>query len=140
MLKLLLIALVLLFCMACNDGTLAEPDAKAAYDLWQSKNIHNYSIDQVYSCFCVNRGQTVRITVRADTILNLVNISGDSVIYSAGYFTIDSLFGIINHSEYDSLVIRYNAKYGYPEFLDINPQDHPADGGVLYVTSNLQIQ
>ncbi|MEJ2103702.1 MAG: DUF6174 domain-containing protein [Ignavibacteriaceae bacterium] len=82
----------------------------------------------------------MRITVRADTIFNIINIEDNSVVTNPYYYTIDSLFGIIQYSEYDSIVIKYNSTYGFPEFLDINPQLHPVDGGVLYETNNLQIR
>jgi len=48
------------------------------------------------------------------------------------------LFGIIKNPNGDSLVVRYNSIYGFPEYLDINPQQHPVDGGALYETSNLR--
>ena len=90
-------------------------------------------------CFCLNAGELVHITVRSDTISSVIKISDTSIVTYPIYFTVDSLFGIIRNSKFDSLVIRYNKKYGYPEYLDINPQLHPVDGGVLYETSNLQI-
>jgi hypothetical protein len=31
--------------------------------------------------------------------------------------------------------VRYNEEYGYPEYLDIAPQQHPVDGGFSYETS-----
>jgi hypothetical protein len=49
------------------------------------------------------------------------------------------MFAIIRMSTTGSVVVTYNATYGYPETLDINPQLHSIDGGVLYVTSNMQI-
>ena len=51
----------------------------------------------------------------------------------------DSLFAIIRNSKGHSLIVRYNVQYGYPEYLDVNLQVHPVDGGYLYETSNLQI-
>lgn len=140
MIRITFIFLVLLFCTSCQEKQVSEPDTKTPYELWRSKNLHNYSIDQVRSCFCTDAGQSVRITVRSDTIYNIINISDNSIITSPFYLTVDSLFGIIKNSENDSLVIEYNSTYGFPEFLDINPQLHPVDGGVLYKTSNLQIQ
>jgi hypothetical protein len=131
---------VLLFFASCQDDQLSGPDWRIPYELWHSKNIHNYSIDQVRNCFCPGRGDSVRITVRADTIFNIINIEDNSVVTNPYYYTIDSLFGIIQYSEYDSIVIKYNSTYGFPEFLDINPQLHPVDGGVLYETNNLQIR
>jgi hypothetical protein len=81
----------------------------------------------------------MRITVRSDTVAQIKRVSDASVITFPYYLTIDSLFGIIRNSKTDSLVIRYNDQYGYPEYLDVNPQLHPLDGGVLYETSNLQV-
>jgi hypothetical protein len=81
----------------------------------------------------------MRITVRSDTVARVINVSDASVVTVTYYLTIDSLFGIIRNARTDSLVIRYNNQYGYPEYLDVNPQLHPVDGGVLYVTSNLQV-
>ena len=139
MIRVFLFVLILLFFTSCKKEQAAEPDTKTPYELWLSKNLHNYSIDQIRSCFCPDAGQSVRITVCSDTIISIINISNNSIITSSYYFTVDSLFGIIKNSENDSLVIRYNDIYGFPEFLDINPQWHPVDGGVLYETFNLQI-
>ena len=82
----------------------------------------------------------MRITVRSDTISSIIRVSDTSVVTNPFYLTVDSLFGIIRNCETDSLVVRYNKQYGYPEYLDMNPQLHPVDGGVLYETSNLQIR
>jgi hypothetical protein len=94
-------------------------------------------------CFCPDGGETMRITVRSDTIALVTRLSNNTVLSSpsSGYYcTIDSLFGIIRYSKNDSLVITYDSLYGYPGKLDINPQLHPIDGGVLYITANLQIR
>ena len=112
------------------------------YDQWKSMEIHNYTIDQTRSCFCVDGGQPMRLTVRDDTLNMVVRISDGTLLSSDAsrwYRTIDSLFGHIRNRGGDSLIVRYNAQYGYPEHLDINPQWHPVDGGVLYTTSNLRI-
>jgi len=132
--------LVLLLSASCKKENVTEPDLTTAYELWRSKNIHNYSVDQIRSCFCPDAGKTVRITVQSDTIFSVINISDNTLLSNPYYFSVDSLFGLINKSMNDSLVIEYNADFGYPEFLDINPQLHPVDGGVLYETFNLQIR
>jgi len=139
MIKLYLMIFVFLCCIACNKEQVSEPDPQTSYELWRSQNLHDYSIDQSRMCFCINAGELVRITVRSDTIYGVIKISDTSIVTYPIYFTVDSLFGIIRNSKADSLVTRYNTQYGYPEFLDIDPQLHPVDGGVLYKTSNLQI-
>ena len=83
----------------------------------------------------------MKVTVQSDTIFSVKKLSDSALIsypYSKQYLTIDSLFGIIHNSKTDSLVITYNSQFGFPEKLDINPQQHPYDGGVLYETYNLQ--
>jgi len=82
------------------------------------------------------------VTVRADTVASVQRLSDGTQLPQAAskpYLTVDSLFGLIRYAHGDSLVIRYNPHYGYPEQLDINPQLHPVDGGVLYETSNLRV-
>jgi hypothetical protein len=123
--------------LSCNHTT--QPYALSPYEQWRALNLHDYTIDQSRECFCIGAGVTVRLTVRADTIASVVKLTGTDTMFSQYYYTIDSLFGIIQHGTHDSLVVRYNSQYGYPEFLDIDPQMHPVDGGALYQTSNLQV-
>ena len=135
------IGILLLGLLGCKDQA-TQPLPLDPYERWRSYGLHEYSIDQARMCFCLQGGQEMRITVRSDTIASVINLSdGSTVSYpiSKYYLTVDSLFGIIRNSRTDSLVITYNETYGYPETLDINPQLHPVDGGVLYKTSNLLI-
>ena len=69
--------------------------------------------------------------------MNVVRVSDSSAVTYPFYVTIDSLFEIIEGDEYDSIVVRYNEEYGFPEYLDVDPQLHPVDGGYLYETGNL---
>jgi len=113
-----------------------------SYQRWRSYNLHDYTFDQVRTCYCAENGQTVRIMVRSDTVALVTRLSDDSTIpppASTAYLTVDSLFGIIRNPGADSLVAAYDSTYGYPKKLDINPQQHPVDGGVLIENSNLQI-
>jgi hypothetical protein len=126
-------------CAACNHEQASQPSPQTPFDLWQSFKLHEYTVDQIRSCFCPHAGEEVRIMVRSDTIYRMTLISDGSVVSYPYYVTVDSLFSIIQNSKTDSLVVRYNAQYGYPEFVDVNPQLHPMDGGYLLETSNLQI-
>jgi hypothetical protein len=131
----LLIPVILL--LSCKQAT--QPAYQSPYEQWRALNLHDYTIDQSRECFCINGGEAMRVTVRADTVASVKRISNDTVISKDWYYSIDTLFWIIQHGTHDSLVVKYNSRYGYPEFLDIDPQMHPFDGGVLYQTSNLQI-
>jgi hypothetical protein len=133
------LGILLRCCAACKKEQVSEPIQQTPYGQWQSLNLHNYTIDQSRSCYCPQRSELLHITVRSDTIFRVMRISDNSIETYPFYITIDSLFGIIRNSKTDSLVIRYNTQCGYPEYLDVNPQLHPVDGGFLYETSNLQI-
>jgi hypothetical protein len=82
------------------------------------------------------------MAVRSDTITSVRKLSDGSLVpypRSRQYLTVDSLFGIIRNPGSDSINVTYDTTYGYPDMVDINPQQHPVDGGELYQTSNLQI-
>jgi hypothetical protein len=130
--------ILLLLSFSCDSDNVTGSSDDEYFQLWKSHNIHNYTIDQIRSCFCPLGGVPVRVTVRSDTVYSTIRISDNEVITNYHYLSIDSLFGIIRNLKEDSLVVKYNTHYGYPEYLDINPQLHPVDGGVLYETSNLQ--
>jgi hypothetical protein len=135
-----LITILVLIIIGCEDQK-TLPLSSTQYEQWRSYNIHNYTIDQIRYCFCINGGEKMKITVRADSVYQVMRLSDSTIISnpnSKQYLTIDSLFGIIKNSKTDSLVVTYDSKYGFPDKLDINPQQHPYDGGVLYLTSNLQ--
>jgi hypothetical protein len=137
----MIIGVLMISISSCKKEVVSpQPTWETPFQQWQSLNPHNYTIDQRRSCFCPGGGELVRITVRHDTIARVVRISDTSVITYPFYCTIDSLFAIIHHVKADSMVIRYSSQYGYPEYLDVDPQAHPVDGGFLYETSNLQIR
>ncbi|MFA6979106.1 MAG: DUF6174 domain-containing protein [Ignavibacteriaceae bacterium] len=138
MIRSFILLLLLLGCTSCKKESVSEVLPQTPYESWRSQNLHNYSIDQVRTCFCPDGGVVVRLTVKSDLIFSITKVSDGSLVTSPYYYTVDSLFGIINNPKGDSLVIKYNAKYGFPEYLDINPQQHPVDGGVLIESSNLQ--
>ena len=137
-----LITIFFLFIIFGCEELTNTTDFPTQYMQWRSYNIHNYTIEQARYCFCPDGGQKVQITVRADSVFSVMRLSDLMIIpytNSARYLTIDSLFTIIENNETDSLVVEYDSIYGYPTKLDINPQLHPIDGGILYETSNLRI-
>ena len=137
----ILIVTVSCILISC-DELIDIPFSATSYDLWRSFNLHDYTIEQVRYCFCPDAGEKVKVTVRSDSVYSVMRLSDSAIIpypTSKLYLSIDSLFGIIQNSKGDSLVVTYDSKYGYPNKLDINPQLHPVDGGVVYETTNLQI-
>jgi hypothetical protein len=139
--KVLLLICLLVCFISCKKEDVTQPSSDP-FEKWASYNIHNYSVDQTRSCFCINGGEKIRLVIKSDTIYSATKLSDGTILLPGSYSvyrSVTSLFGYIKSSK-DSMVIRYNEKYGYPEYLDINPQLHPVDGGALYETVNLQIQ
>ncbi len=138
-LLLLLLLLLLLCSLSCKKEMTTQP-SPTPRQKWQSFAIHDYSAVQTRSCFCIHGGEKMRITVLSDTIHSVMRISDGYALpcsESKAYMSIEQLFEYIDHSQ-DSLIIKYNDHYGYPEMLDINPQLNPVDGGALYETTDLQ--
>ena len=125
--------------LACKKSPSTQPVVQGPLELWRSLSLHDYTVDQRRWCFCPHAGETVRIGVRSDTIAGIMRLSDTTAVTYPFFLPVDSLFAIIDRSTTDSLVVRYNAQYGYPEFLDVNPQAHAYDGGYTVETMNLQI-
>jgi hypothetical protein len=125
------------------DEQLSQPGTLDPYQQWSAKGIHNYTIEQTNICYCVKGGAKMLLTVHADTITQVMQMSDSTILpFSEAKFyrSVNDLFSIIRNPGKDSLLFRYNAEYGYPEMLDINPQDHPVDGGVLVESANLRVK
>ena len=139
----LLFSALVLCWFACQKDHSTQPVQSTPYEQWKSFNMHDYTIHQTRRCFCVYGSLMMKIAVQSDSISSVVNLSDSNTILPSSfswYLTIDSLFRIIqNANKTDSMVVVYNSQYGYPEKLDLNPQLHPVDGGILYETSNLEI-
>ena len=132
--------LLLVILIGCKEQT-NQPSSLTPYEKWRSFNIDSYTIEQVPTCFCADGGVKMKLTIHSDSVYSVMNLSDSTVVptqVAKQYLSIDSLFGIIRNSKTDSLVFTHNALYGYPEKLDINPQQHPVDGGALYETSRLE--
>ena len=83
----------------------------------------------------------MEVTVHSDSVYSVMNLSDSTMLPESmlrSFHSVDSLFGMITKHQDDSLRVSYNVLYGFPDTLDIDPQLHPVDGGILYVTSNLR--
>jgi len=136
------ISILLLLLAGCEDQGSQPPGWLLPYEQWKISGLQNYTIDQTMICYCITGGQTMRLVVRSGLMTSVTRLSDSAQMsppISSYYRTVDSLFGIIRNPGSDSIVVTYNSQYGYPERLDINPQSHPVDGGVIYETSNLRV-
>jgi hypothetical protein len=137
-------AIILLLVLASIAGCehASAPQPQNPLDRWKAVGAESYSIDQQRVCFCLEGGSIMRLDVRGGNVVRVLRLSDSTDVLppmSNYYLSVDSLFGVIRARQYDSIVVRYNATFGYPEFMDVDPQLHPVDGGVLYETTNFRI-
>ncbi len=140
--RLHLLLIVAIACGACKDES-TSPRPSDPHARWRSFNIHNYSVVQTRGCFCPRGGEPMRITVNADTVVSVVSLWDGtqlSPVEASAYYCIDTLFAAVEHFAGDSIVVRYDPTFGYPAHVDIEPQLHPVDGGVVYETTGLRIR
>jgi Family of unknown function (DUF6174) len=136
------IGILIVLLSGCEDYGSQPREILVPCGRWPANGFQNYTIDQARECYCISSGETMRLVIRSGVIISVTRVSDHAQIspeMSRLYMSVDSLFAKIRNPGPDSIVVTYNSCYGYPERVDINPQDHPRDGGVLYVTSNLQV-
>ncbi|MGE5351753.1 MAG: DUF6174 domain-containing protein [Acidobacteriota bacterium] len=140
--RLIFLLIPLLIAAGCNKEQVLQSDENDSYAKWSSYGYHNYTVDQTRQCYCINGAEAMKVVVRNDTVMSVTRLSDNKELSHSEarwYMPVDSLFKKILNPGHDSIVVSFNLKYGYPEKVDINPQLHPVDGGVLYLTSNLRI-
>lgn len=140
--RLILLLIPLFIAAGCSKEQVVQSEDRDSFVKWSSYGYHNYTIDQVRQCYCVYGADAMRVVVRDDTVMSVTRLSDNKELsYSEAklYMPVDLLFKKVLNPGQDSIVVSFNSEYGYPEKVDINPQLHPVDGGVLYLTSNLRI-
>jgi hypothetical protein len=133
---------IVLIVVGCSDRGTEPPSWSKPYEQWKSNNIADYTINQTRICECLSGGQTMKVAVRSGVITSVTRLSDTALMsppISNVYLTVDSLFAIIRSHNPDSIAVRYNSQYGYPDRLVINPQGLPFDAGVIYETSSLVV-
>lgn len=144
----LLLAIPLFLAAGCKKEQAVQPEDNGpkslaeSFDKWNSYGYHNYTIDQIRQCYCPNGAEKMKVVVRNDTVMSVTRLSDNKELsYSEArwYMPVGSLFKKLQNPGQDSITVSFNAVFGYPETVDINPQLHPQDGGAIYFTSNLRI-
>ena len=136
--------LIIVVLSSCNKAT--EPNSEVISDpqsRWQAYGLKNYSIDQQLNCFCVNGGRWVKVVVKDNQVVNVVDVSNDSSLVMnqwAQYKSVDQLFTIIRSINKDSVAlfrVEYDSTYGYPKSFYVDPSSHIADEEYGYNSNNL---
>jgi hypothetical protein len=130
---------------APDHGLLADhsgiPDPEQR---WEAYVITDYSMLQSRTCFCVDGGKKFLITVRSGRIAGIVDPADGSVLPQArwgAFMTVPELFALvrsIDPTNVASLQVSYDARYGYPVRVFVDPSTHIADEEYGFETAIVQ--
>ena len=111
---------------------------------WEAYALEDYSMLQARTCFCVDGGRRFLISVRSGRITGVVDPADGSVIAQdrwGAFMTIPDLFALvrsIDTTNVASLQVSYDARYGYPVRVFVDPSFHIADEEYGFETAIVQ--
>lgn len=125
---------------SCRDNGIDEDHSNIAdpFVRWRAYNFKNYSLTQTLLCYCVDGGMPVRVTVRGNHIVNVVEMATGNALPQShcGFFkTGDELFEIARRVNPDSVaqfIVEYDKRYGLPTTLYIDFDEGVVDEEVGY--------
>jgi len=97
-----------------HSGSIKLPEAKL---LWQSKGFSDYHMDERLSSFAVDDAW-YRITVRSDTVYEVMNLRTGIVIENARFFTVEGLFLYLDQVDSNYLDVSFDPDFGFPDNLN----------------------
>ena len=143
--KIILITLIFILA-ACSAG---GSELSRNQEKWQDANITHYRFELSIGCFCAFRDQMpLTIEVRDGQIVHMATVDGTLVLdtdqnyeFYAPHATIDLLFAEINsavNEGADSVTVTYDATYGFPTEIAIDPSQEIADEEMYYSISGFE--
>jgi hypothetical protein len=108
---------------------------------WDAYAIADYSMLQARDCFCIDGGKKFLVTVKSGNITSIVDPTDGSVLARdrwGAYKTIPDLFALvqsIDPAKVASLQVSYDARYGYPLRVFVDPSSQIADEEYGYETA-----
>jgi len=131
---------------SCADGGV-EPDYSSIADpkaRWQAYGITQYTIEQILDCFCPYGGIPIKVNVRNSQVFKVYQAGNGFRLpdaYWGQFRTIDGLFDVVDSVNPDSVSVfnvSYDARYGFPTIIFVDPNDMVADEEYGYRTSTLE--
>ena len=122
-----------------DHSDIADPYAR-----WQAYHLTSYVIDEQHSCFCAYGGEVCRVCVRDNKVIDVIKKSDGTSIFAQmpqTFKTVDELFALassINPDSVASVVIQYDARFGFPKLISVNPRLQIADEEYAYYTQNIE--
>jgi hypothetical protein len=129
-----IVLLFLIFFFACkkesNEIYLQSLSLNQNYELWKSKNITEYIIEESVNCECINVGTRFIIKVKDNQIIEIKNKETGEALsteYWGQFKTIEQIFQYLlslNLNQLAGFYAEYNEQFGYPKcfFIDFNKE------------------
>lgn len=143
------VLIFLIFLVASLAGC-ASPN-RQAYEknlaLWKSQSINHYRFDLNIGCLCPWRSMMpVAVEVQNGTLLSMTASNGGDITPYLDTFrphaTVESLFdtvdAAISKGAYQ-LTVQYDAKYGFPASIAVNPSKLIMDDETGYHVTNFEV-
>ncbi|MCG2589503.1 DUF6174 domain-containing protein [Rhodohalobacter sulfatireducens] len=132
-------------CDSISDGRKGD-NFRTNLNLWKEQSVENYSFEFSKFCYCGGLFNPSIIVVKTDTIHAVLDPeTGEPLrdpqtdelvfpMYSESFRTINELFDIIENARQkaDKLIVEYNKKTGYPEYIEIDFIKEAIDDEVTY--------
>ena len=130
--------------VSCTESTDPGPRLSGdAYARWKSHNITHYTIEESRNCFCPSGGKWVRVEVRNDSVLGVVDIANDTLVsqmFAQQCKSVDQLFAVIASIDTHAVAsfeVCYDSIHGYPVSFFVDPDSRIVDEEYGYSTRNL---
>lgn len=130
----------------CDSPSEPELDLLHARAKWAANAPPSYSYTVAQYCFCLPEwiGPVV-VVVRDGVVESRTYVATSAPVPSAQYWdrfaTVDTLFARLLEAQQNrpvKVIVTYDAQYGFPNRIDVDPDAHAVDGGYTLVASNFQ--
>jgi hypothetical protein len=142
----ILLIFTILSITGCTLFTVSQREIRKSEKIWKTSGIKNYnytfsigSLDRDRECSTPGVG--IKIEVR-DGKLKKFGTCEINVEKAVKFGTVEKIFETLSKAKSKSpsgLEVRFNEKYGYPEYIDINYSSWFTDHRVQYHIENLKV-
>ena len=145
--KLSVVFLIFLVAFLSACGASQRPALEQNRSLWESQEIHHYRFNLRIGCNCPWYGlMPLTVEVQDGEIVSMVAINAGDITPYQDFFrqhaTIESLFDTVDSAILRGvyrLEVQYNATYGFPASIVIDPSRMIMDDETGYYVTNVEV-
>jgi hypothetical protein len=111
--------------------TSPNDDDRAALQKWRSRGSASYLVTETVTCFCPGTSEPVSVSVNQGR-------PGPQPTGRPAALTVDQLFAKITANRTGQFVAAYDADFGYPVYVRIDPDPEAIDDEITYELTGYQ--